>query len=112
MKSLFSICLIFAFLSPTSGQTERLTGRLIKKEWSKTIESYCAGGSSFYVLLTDEKEEVLLDISAWRKRKIEKKLNKQVILNGRWESVTKSNDDPFTQHPTAAVQCQKFVVKK
>ena len=95
-----------------SAQTETLTGKLVKKAWTKTVESYCAGGSDYYVLMSNDKTEAILDLSRWRKRKINKNLNKNVTLKGNWQSDTKQNDDPLSQHPTTPTLCRKFVVMK
>lgn len=105
--SLFLLC-----TNTAKAQTETLSGVLIKKTWAKTIESFCAGGSDYYVLVANDKTESLLDLSSWRARKINKSLNKQVSLKGSWQSSTKQNDDPYSQHPISPTPCRKFVVNK
>ncbi|MBL7813726.1 MAG: hypothetical protein JNL70_01885 [Saprospiraceae bacterium] len=111
-KVIFSISFLFFFNTFIVAQTEILSGKIIKKEWSKTIDSYCAGGSEYYVLVQNDKTETILDLSRWRKKKIEKSVNQTVTLKGVWQSNSKKNDDPYSQHPTTPTLCRIFVVKK
>ena len=110
-KCFLILSMLVLCMNTTMAQTETLSGILIKKTWTKTLESYCAGGSDYYVLVANDKTETLLDLSDWRSRKINKSLNKQVSLKGSWQSSTKQNDDPYTQHPISPTPCRKFVVK-
>jgi uncharacterized protein YpmB len=88
-----------------------LKGKLIKKTWAKSMQSYCAGGSDYYVLVGKDKKESVLNISAWNPQQITKKLNKQVSLKGKWETVQKENNDPMSQQPVDAPLCRTFVVQ-
>lgn len=113
-KRIIVFILLFASFGEISAQSETLKGKLIKKQWSKTTESYCAGGSEYYALETAEKGLILLDLSAWHHRKIAKSLLKNIVIKGSWRIETKneSNSDPMNQHPISPISCNIFVVNK
>ncbi|NJL14162.1 MAG: hypothetical protein HC913_14900 [Microscillaceae bacterium] len=63
-----------------------LKGRLIKKPWTKSTQSYCAQGSEYYVLqMADGQEHILeitplgLDLSPWEGRRI--KIEAMIVNN-------------------------------
>ncbi|MFN0204356.1 MAG: hypothetical protein ACKVTZ_22750 [Bacteroidia bacterium] len=102
------ICCVLSF-----AQTEKLTGKLIKKRWTKTIESYCAGGSDYYVLEVSENEATTLDFSQYKfEKKVNKYLNRKVEVQGTWVKEEKKAADPMMQQPTSAPLCERFVVTK
>lgn len=39
----------------------KMVGKLLKKPWSKSLDSYCAQGSDYYVLSINENEEYVID---------------------------------------------------
>jgi hypothetical protein len=110
MKKYILFSLLCAYFNAASAQVETLKGKLVKKTWTKTMQSYCAGGSDYYVLVNKDKKEIVLNLAAWNDKQIEKKLNKEVRLKGNWESVKKENNDPMSQHPVDAPVCRTFVV--
>jgi uncharacterized protein YpmB len=112
MKKYILFGLLCAYFSTASAQVETLKGKLIKKNWTKTMQSYCAGGSDYYVLVGKDKSETVLNLLNWTEKQIKKKLNKEVTLNGKWESIKKENNDPMSQHPVDAPICRSFVVTK
>lgn len=112
MKKILFLCAFFAFnMSKLAAQTTTLSGKIVKKEWSKSLDSYCAGGSDYYVLVQANKQEAILDLSKWSATKIKKYLNKTVKLNGSWKMEQKENNDPHTQHPVDAPMCTIFKVE-
>ncbi len=110
MKKYILLSLLCTAFHMASAQVETLKGKLIKKTWTKTIQSYCAGGSDYYVLVGKDKKEMVLNLSAWNEAQIVKKLNKQISLKGKWETVQKENNDPMSQQPLNAPLCRTFVV--
>ena len=110
MKKYILFSLLCAYFNTASAQVETLKGKLVKKTWTKTMQSYCAGGSDYYVLVNKDKKEIVLNLAAWNDKQIEKKLNKEVRLKGNWESVKQENNDPMSQHPVDAPVCRTFVV--
>ena len=113
-KNLFVTILLFFGLFQVAAQTETYTGKLVKKTWTKSIESYCAGGSDYFVLEMLDNQSIILDVSAWSQKKITKLLQKNVVIKGTWRTETKdeSRNDPFSQHPTTPTMCRVFVVQK
>lgn len=110
--------LFWGFL--TYAQTpEVISGRLVKKDWSKTIESYCAGGSDYYLLLQKGKRKTIVDISGIEdKTVIDRALRvRRVSLTGKTEIFTKAPADPMSQQPVSPPSCvifrtQKISIKK
>lgn len=47
--------------SPQQSQLEERIGVVIQKEWRKTLNSYCAGGSEYYVLQSEDESEITLE---------------------------------------------------
>ena len=65
MKSylLFSLFSLFLFNGNAQNEAKepiKLHGKLIKKEWSKSSESYCAQGSEYYILQVNNERKVIL----------------------------------------------------
>jgi len=61
-----------------TGPQKVLKGEIVKKSWSKSPQSYCAGGSDYFILKSEEGELVLkltarqvekLDVQKRRKKK-------------------------------------------
>ncbi|MEY4934737.1 MAG: hypothetical protein RIS64_1096 [Bacteroidota bacterium] len=112
MKKYLLFGVLSTFFNTASAQVETLKGKLVKKTWTKTMQSYCAGGSDYYVLVGKDKNETILNLAAWNPPQIAKKLNKAVQLKGKWETVKKDNRDPMSQHPIDAPVCRTFIVTK
>jgi hypothetical protein len=112
MKKYLLFGVLSTFLNIAFAQVETLKGKLVKKTWTKSMQSYCAGGSDYYVLVRKDKTEIVLNIAAWNEQQIVKKLNKQISLKGNWETVQKQNKDPMSQQPVDAPTCRTFVVTK
>jgi hypothetical protein len=110
MKKYILLGVLGTYFNIASAQVETLKGKLIKKTWTKSIQSYCASGSDYYVLVDKDKKESVLNIAAWNPQQIAKKLNKQIRLKGKWETVQKQNNDPMSQQPVDAPLCRTFVV--
>lgn len=118
------IALMFLFgigllCSPVYAQpkTLTLTGKLVKKPWSKTLESYCAQGSDYFVLVRPKKKDVLLSLSESDAPMFETWLRKKVQVKGEWVTTT-IPPNPNSQHPVTpslpngavseGVQCRLF----
>ena len=111
-KSIITLVLFLCFYLSPYAQQEVIYGTLTKKPWSKTIESYCAGGSDYYVLREKDNHEIILDLSAWKQSRIDKLVNQRIGLRGKWNSFVKKNPDPMAQQPVQAPDCRLFVVKR
>ncbi len=115
MKKYFlSLCFLFVSGAAIFAQTDeptQISGKLIKKAWSKTMQSYCAGGSDYYIVKSKNNKETVLDLSSIGKDLVNKKLNKSVMLLGTWLTEVKTNDDPMAQQPINPPMCETFVVK-
>lgn len=62
IKLLLNFLLILCYALPafaTAPSSEQLTGKVIEKTWQKSQQSYCQGGSNYYVLQVDNEEVVL-----------------------------------------------------
>ncbi|HRR08578.1 MAG TPA: hypothetical protein PLO56_07780 [Rhodothermales bacterium] len=80
-------------------QSIMITGKLNKKTWSKTLESYCAQGSDYYVLTRRKKKNIVLSLDAEADAtKFDGWINRKVQVQGEWISRTISSD-PQSQHP-------------
>lgn len=113
-KILLSTCFIILSAAAVLGQADEpkeISGKLILKHWSKTMQSYCAGGSDYYVLKAKNNKETILDLSNIAEDLIKKKINKNVSLTGTWETTVKTNDDPMAQQPVNPPMCEFFIVK-
>ena len=89
---LFLSAIVFSF---SSCSYSTFSGTLIKKPWSKSTQSYCAQGSDYYILQSEDDEYVV-------KYKSEKKLNTlkghKVIIRGKMEKIT--IEPPNTELPS------------
>jgi hypothetical protein len=80
--------------SSTSFEQE---GTILQKSWTKTEQSYCAGGSDYYLFQTKEQNYILATATA-EKLGIKALTNKKVKLKGKL--VTKKiMFSPYEQHP-------------
>ena len=113
MKKIFllSMALFLGIFSSVMAQKIRLSGQIIKKEWSKGLDSYCAGGSDDYILRQDNGEEVLLDVSKWSQQRLQRSLGKPIAVRGRWRETTKQAADSWSQQPTTPPLCRFFVLE-
>ena len=84
------------------------SGTLIKKPWSKSTQSYCAQGSDYYILQSEDDEYVV-------KYKSEKKLStlkgQKVIIRGKMEKITiePPNAELPSQVPDMGPMGQAFI---
>jgi len=85
---------------------ESLSGTIIEKPWSKTIESWNAGGSEYYVLKTEnhnlpaEKEIILRPSEKVSFEKLASLKNKRVLVKGNTiEGIPYKNTDNLEQAP-------------
>ncbi len=72
-------------------------GVIIQQQWTKSEQSYCAGGSEYYVFKTKEAEYILVTEKAV-KLGVKRLLNQKITLKGKL--VTKKiKFSPYEQHP-------------
>jgi len=92
--------LFFCLLaSPIFAQNQTFEGKLLKKAWSKSIESYCSQGSDYYVL-ENPKQTWVLEFLKKDAKKINALLGKKVQVIGKIEKkVIKNPDDMLSQRP-------------
>lgn len=101
---------------PASGET--LTGKLLLKPWTKSIQSYCAQGSDYFVLQLPNGDELVLEGAKPARLKV--LTNREVRIDGRRMSKTiKPNpENPLEQRPVGlagqpeAFTCEVFRVQR
>ena len=104
MKSVIFVS-IFSFLCfSVQAQNEKLdpvklSVELLKKEWSKSTESYCAQGSDYYVLQVNNSSRTVIIEFDDEKTKVSKLINKNVEVIGRHEDKPISAGDGVSQEP-------------
>jgi len=123
MKFLLSFVFLLTFCAASFAQkgadlnrvqTKSYTGIIKEKPWTKSTESYCMGGSEYYVLVNNDQTEYLLksenvDFSRFKGRK--------VTIVGTWQTKTIQNDDngssmeqrPVSTFPTKGGQTVSVV---
>lgn len=114
MKNYFILSLLFmVFLSTCAyaqkgaatktkpnSNTETFTGTLLAKQWSKSIQSYCAQGSDYTVLkLSDDSEVVLENMT---RKKLSDFDGKNVEIRGYYETkrIKQNNEGQSPQKPS------------
>lgn len=98
---LLSILLcVFKVVIAQSVENKQFTGVILKKTWTKTTQSYCAGGSDYYVLQSDT-EEFVLDRGGEKAndRYFKKWIGKKVVLKANMVEKKIKNDNPAVQKP-------------
>ncbi|MBL7979326.1 MAG: hypothetical protein JNN12_13380 [Bacteroidetes Order II. Incertae sedis bacterium] len=97
-------CFLFGMMLSTMAlnaqpQSVTLTGKLQKRAWAKTLESYCAQGSDYYVLTRPRKKSVVLSLDTEADAdKFDGWINRKVQVQGEWMSRTIS-PNPQSQYP-------------
>jgi hypothetical protein len=76
-------------------------GRLLEKAWTKTSESYCAGGSEYWILEGNTGTWILAFDENFDQKVLTNLSNKGVSILGRLENrtITPDASEPFSQHP-------------
>lgn len=99
MKHLFFLLIGLIFASSAHSQSITLKGKIEKRPWTKSIESYCAGGSDYYVLVNRRQSYVL----EYNEALLEKWVGKKVILTGEKVQVLRkpAAEDNMSQHPVS-----------
>ena len=92
-------------------KTIELEGQVLSNVWSKTTDSYCAGGSGYYILKTQEDAEVILEYSD----EFDDYVNKTVIINGicKEKTIIPPDSSKGLQTPAyeAIISCDIFEVE-
>ncbi len=96
-------------------ELEQLTGTIIQKPWSKSQESYCIGGSEYFILRYGD------DLTITLKHPEDTKIftdfiDKQVVLEGYRQLITvspsdRSPNDVISQTLVNPVSCAFFMVQ-
>ncbi|HAI77440.1 MAG TPA: hypothetical protein DCM08_14510 [Microscillaceae bacterium] len=102
-QKLFKISLTFLLWAGLNSagmaqEIKQFSGQLVQKPWSKTGQSYCAQGSDYWVLVSEQGEEYVLAFD--KKLKISKHIDKFVTIEGYMkEKRIEFNDKVPNQHP-------------
>ena len=72
-------------------QTQTLTGKIVKKPWTKSSQSYCAQGSDYLVLSAKDGSEYVLDFSKNNILYLTRQLQKQFPDNAN-NQILQTND--------------------
>ena len=109
----FGILFLVSFSFSFAQDMEVIKGKMLVKPWTKSLDSYCAGGSEYYVLKINRKTEVTLDLSEMEEKEgLNRYLSsKKVFVYGHKETFIKEETDPMSQHPTNPPSCTVFKVK-
>jgi hypothetical protein len=106
MKSVILFSFISLVFFNVNAQKEKLapiklSGELIKKEWTKSTESYCAQGSEYYVLQVNNSSRTVIVEFEEEKIKVAKLLNKNVEVIGNHVEKTIPSGDGISQEPVS-----------
>jgi len=106
MKSVILFSFISLVFFNVNAQKEKLapiklSGELIKKEWTKSTESYCAQGSEYYVLQVNNSSRTVIVEFEEEKVKNTKLLNKNVEVIGNHVEKTIPSGDGISQEPVS-----------
>lgn len=111
MKKELIILLTFIFTMlacSSNGQQNKivsdktLQGTLIEKPWTKSTQSYCAQGSEYMVLKTNENKEVVLAYDESLLKSLQAYKNKEIVIEGSFKEKKIVNDDPYSQRPSSS----------
>jgi hypothetical protein len=82
----------------TTMETE-FNGTIKKKPWSKSTQSYCAGGSDYFVLVIENNEEIVLQNNTGEE--LDDLDGKEVTIIGKKVTKTIKNNNPMEQRPVS-----------
>ncbi len=108
MNTRFLLIILFFCLNSSLllAQNTSKEGKLLQKPWAKTVESYCAQGSEYWVLEDEKGEEWILEGTEKQKKAWKKYQNRQVRIKGKVVSKTIEPKEtnhmeqrPITQNP-------------
>lgn len=104
----------------TKQSAEILKGKLIRKSWAKSAQSYCAQGSDFYVLKTETKSHILQFDEENLLKQLAENEGKIIEIQGIFKTKKiKYSKNLFSQHPITTdpegneldyYECQVFEV--
>ncbi|MCK5718425.1 MAG: hypothetical protein KAH84_00595 [Thiomargarita sp.] len=109
-------------ISEKPPKLEQLTGVIIQKSWSKSQQSYCAGGSDYLVLQYGEQQEIILEYKLIEDSEPPKTLadfiNQKIVITGyrQIDTITPAdrgnNGQHIVQTLTHSTLCNKFIVEE
>lgn len=115
------ICMYVLALMPLLAFSQSFTGKLRHKPWAKSMQSYCAQGSDYYVLEMRSGEHVL-EFAEGVPDNINRYTDKSVIIRGELVRKTiPASQNPMEQRPVtitpngtsaADVSCEVLRVKQ
>jgi hypothetical protein len=103
--------------NPIQPETKTLIGTLIKKPWRKAYDSYCAGGSDYFVLQQENSAPITLKYTAPKGGKsLNELIDQHLLISGYYQtqfvSPTERSADGFiSQTMSTTVWCTHFVVQ-
>ncbi|HID98845.1 MAG TPA: hypothetical protein EYP59_00970 [Thiotrichaceae bacterium] len=97
---------------------ETLTGTLINKPWRKSYDSYCAGGSEYFVLQQANASTITLKYTPPKGDKtLIDFINQQIIITGHFQTESVSPSDRsaangfISQTLSDTVFCTRFIIE-
>lgn len=97
LKNLLFFCAL-TFLGLNAYAQDTFTGKIVAKPWSKTGESYCAQGSSYYVF--EQKDQSAIVIKENKSVDLKKWEGKYVQIKGKIETKEiKPSNNSMEQRP-------------
>ncbi len=97
---IFVLFVLIACMPVSSQNSETLKGKLERKPWAKSTQSYCAQGSDFYVLNTENASHVLQFDEAKFGAQLAKNEGKTIKIRGEFKvKKIKSTQNPMEQRP-------------
>ncbi len=99
---LLAICSLIALLGcaepNTAPHTETFQGQLVLKPWQKSTDSYCAGGSEYFVLQAEDGNSQVLQtpevLDQWQAY-----VDHTVVIQGYLQEKVISPPSDLSQHP-------------
>lgn len=106
LLTLVGFCQIACTQTPSKQQ---LKGEILHKPWSKSIQSYCAQGSDYFIVKTEEGEFVLENGTSEELQAYDKQ---EVQLSGYFkEKVIKPQND-FEQRPVEQAPVEQMPIEQ
>lgn len=109
---LLAVCSLIALLgcaesntAPHAENTATFQGQLVLKPWQKSTESYCAGGSEYFVLQAEDGNSQVLQtpeaLTQWQAY-----VDQKVVIQGYLQEKVISPPSDLSQHPQQVIMQQ------